>query len=162
MKLLLIIDVQGGFINENTKQIPEDIIKHVKNYDYDLIIATRFINKVDSLYQTELNMKEMTMLSPKTKLVEGIGELADIVIMKSTYTALTEDVKKLLKKNELKQVYIAGLNMEGSIMATAFNLFDRDIKPIILSQLCGSVKGESMKQSTLEILSHNIGKDNSL
>ena len=162
MKLLFIIDVQNGFINENTQQIPEDIIKHINNYNYDLIIATRFINKVDSLYQTELNMKEMTMLSPKTKLAHGISELADIVIMRSTYTALTEDVKRLLKKNELKQVYLAGLNIESSIMATAFNLFDRDIKPIILSQLCGTVRGEAMKQSALDILEHNIGKDNIL
>lgn len=162
MKLLLVIDVQNGFMNANTKQIPEDLIKHINNYNYDLIIATRFINKVDSLYQTQLNMKEMTMLSPKTKLVNGIVELADIVIMRSTYTALTEDVERLLKKSELKQVYIAGLNLENSIMATAFNLFDRDIKPIILSQLCGTVKGEAMKQSALDILAHNIGKDNIL
>lgn len=162
MKLLLVIDVQNGFINENTKQVPEALIKHVKNYHYDLIIATRFINKVDSLYQTELNMKEMTMLSPKTKLAQGIGELADIVIMRSTYTALTEDVIRLLSKNALDQVYIAGLNIESSIMATAFNLFDRDIKPIILSQLCGTAKGENMKQSALEMLAHNIGKDNIL
>ena len=162
MKILLVTDVQEGFMNEATKHIPSEIIKHCKNYEYDLIIATRFINKVESLHQSELNMKHMTMFSSHAKLVEGIGELADIVLMKSTYTSLTEDVAKLLDKNDMKQVYLAGLNTESSILATSFDLFDKGIKPIILSKLCGTIKGDTVNNNALEILRYTIGEDNIL
>ena len=162
MKLLLIIDAQEGFMNEENKKITNDIIEHVKNEEYNLIIATRFINKIDSLYNKDSYRREITMLSSKAKLVEGIGELADITIMKSTYTALTTDLDKLLKKNDVKEVYLSGFNIESSIIATAFGLFDEDIKPIILSKLCGTMREDTFKQNALMILGNTIGKDNIL
>ena len=162
MKLLLIIDAQEGFMNEENRKITNDIIEHVKNEEYNLIIATRFINKIDSLYNKDSYRREITMLSSKAKLVEGIGELADITIMKSTYTALTTDLDKLLKKNEVKEVYLSGFNIESSIIATAFGLFDEDIKPIILSKLCGTMREDTFKQNALMILGNTIGKDNIL
>lgn len=162
MKILLVIDVQEGFINDATKHIPKDIEKHVKNFNYDLVIATRFINKSESLHKSELNMQDMTMLSPHAKLVDNIGTLSDIVIMKSTYTSLTMDVAKLLEKNNLKEVYIAGLNTDTSIMATALELFDKGIRPKVIAQLCGSVNGTEMNQAALQILKGALGEDNIL
>ena len=162
MKLLLIIDAQEGFMNEGNKKIANDIIEHVKNEEYDLIIATRFVNKMDSLYHKDSYRREMTMLSSKAKLVEGIGELADITIMKSTYTALTTDLDKLLKKNEVKEVYISGFNIESSIIATALGLFDKEVRPIILSKLCGTMREDLFKQNALMILANAIGKESIL
>lgn len=160
MKLLIIIDAQEGFMNEENRTISNDIIEHVKNEKYDLIIATRFINKIESLHHKDSCRREMTMLSPKAKLVEGIGELADITIMKSTYTALTNDVDRLIKKNGLKEVYICGFNIESSIMATALHLFDKEIRPSILSKLCGTMNEENIKQNALMILANAVGKEN--
>ena len=162
MKILLVVDVQEGYINQETKHIPDDIEKHIKNFSYDLVIATRFINKIDSLHKSELHMQEMTMLSPYAKLAKNIGELADIVIMKSTYTSLTMDVAKLLEKNHVKEVYLAGLNTDASIMATALELFDKGIKPKVLSALCGSVRGAQKNQMALDILRTTLGEDNIL
>lgn len=162
MKILLVVDVQDGYINEVTKKVPKEIEKHIKNFNYDLVIATRFINKADSLHKSELNMQDMTMLSPHAKLVENIGSLADIVIMKSTYTSLTVDVAKLLEKNKVEEVYIAGFNTDTSIMATALELFDKGIKPKILSNLCGSVNGTEVNDSALQILKGALGEDNIL
>lgn len=162
MKIILLVDIQEGYMNERLRSLPKDIAKHVKNYDYDLVIATRFINKADSLHKSELNMQDMTMLSPHAKLVENIGSLADIVIMKSTYTSLTVDVAKLLEKNKVEEVYIAGFNTDTSIMATALELFDKGIKPKILSNLCGSVNGTEVNDSALQILKGALGEDNIL
>lgn len=162
MKILLVIDVQDGYINNETKHIPGLIEKHINNFSYDLVIATRFINKADSLHKSELNMKDMTMLSPHAKLVEQINDLADIVLMKSTYTSLTPDVVKLLEKNKMKEVYIAGFNTDGSIMATALDLFDQGIKPKLLTNLCGTVNGEQENEVALNILKRALGDNNIL
>ncbi len=162
MKILLLVDVQDGYINEFTQRIPKEIEKHVQNFNYDLVIATRFINKADSLHKSELNMKDMTMLSPHAKLAENIGNIADIVIMKSTYTSLTVDVAKLLEKNQVKEVYVAGLNTDTSVMATALELFDKGIKPKVLSNLCGTIHGVEANNAALHILRNALGENNIL
>lgn len=162
VKILLLIDIQEGFMNEITESIPNNVKKHIKNYSYDLVIATRFINKIESLHKSELKTKDMTMLSPHAKLVEGISEISDIVLMKSTYTSLTADVAKLLEKNNMKQVYLAGLNTDTSILATAFDLFDKGIRPIILSKCCGSIAGLEANAAALNILERALGENNIL
>ena len=167
MKIILLVDIQEGYMNDRLRSLPKDIAKHVKNYDYDLAIATRFINKNDSLHKADINIKNMTVFSSKAKLVEPIEQIADFVLMKSTYTSITEDVIKLLEKNkihitamkELMKVYIAGLNTETSILATAFDLFDKGIKPVILSHLCNTVNGEEMNQAALNILRNAVGDE---
>ena len=159
MKIILLVDIQEGYMNDRLRSLPKDIAKHVKNYDYDLAIATRFINKNDSLHKADINIKNMTVFSSKAKLVEPIEQIADFVLMKSTYTSITEDVIKLLEKNKVEQVYIAGLNTETSILATAFDLFDKGIKPVILSHLCNTVNGEEMNQAALNILRNAVGDE---
>ena len=159
MKIILLVDIQEGYMNESLKSFPKAIEKHVANYDYDLAIATRFINKNDSLHQNDIKAKEMTVFSAKAKLVEPIEKIADFVLMKSTYSSLTEDVLKLLEKNQVKQVYLAGLNIETSIVATAFALFDKGIKPVILSNLCHTSNGEETKNKALEILRLAVGDE---
>ena len=159
MKIILLVDIQEGYMNEELRNLPKDIEKHVKNYDYDLVIATRFINKNDSLHQSDIHIKDMTVFSSKAKLVAPIDKIADFVLMKSTYTSYTADVANLLEKKDVKQVYIAGLNTETSILATALDLFDKGIKPVILSHLCNTTNGKRINEAALEILRIAVGDE---
>lgn len=159
MKIILLVDIQEGYMNEDLRNLPKDIEKHVKNYDYDLVIATRFINKNDSLHQSDIHIKDMTVFSSKAKLVEPIDKIADFILMKSTYTSYTVDVAKLLEKKDVKQVYIAGLNTETSILATALDLFDKGIKPVVLSHLCNTTNGKRINEAALEILRIAVGDE---
>lgn len=159
MKIILLVDIQEGYMNEELRTLPKDIEKHVKNYDYDLVIATRFINKNDSLHRSDIHIKDMTVFSSKAKLVNPIDKIADIVLMKSTYTSYTADVAKLLEKKDVKQVYIAGLNTETSILATALDLFDKGIKPVVLSHLCNTTNGKRINEAALEILRIAVGDE---
>lgn len=159
MKIILLIDIQEGYMRDDFRQLPKDIEKHLEAMSYDLKIATRHVNKNDSLHKADIYIKTMTMFSNKSKIVDPIDKLADFVLIKSTYTALTPDVLKLFEKNDIKEVYLAGMNTETSILATAFDLFDRGIKPMILSKLCNSVYGPMMHQAALEIIRSAIGTE---
>lgn len=44
MKILMIIDMQKGFINENNQFLVDNINNLIKSNKFDKIIATKFIN----------------------------------------------------------------------------------------------------------------------
>ena len=56
-KLLLVIDVQLEFINENTKPILNKIIELIDSKKYNKIAFTRFINDKNSIWYKKLNYK---------------------------------------------------------------------------------------------------------
>ena len=56
--LLLVIDVQKAFINENTQHIPNKINELINQNKYDNIVFTRFINDEHSLWVEKLDYKE--------------------------------------------------------------------------------------------------------
>lgn len=56
-KLLLVIDVQNDFINENTEAVLPKIKELVEKKEFEHIAFTRFINDVDSNWYKKLNYK---------------------------------------------------------------------------------------------------------
>ena len=42
--ILFIIDMQKGFMNENTKHLVPKIVNFVNKYHFDLVIGTRYVN----------------------------------------------------------------------------------------------------------------------
>ena len=56
-KLLLVVDVQNAFINDNTKHILNKISNLIDDSDYNTVIFTRFINDEDSIWYKKLNYK---------------------------------------------------------------------------------------------------------
>lgn len=54
-KLLLVIDAQKDFINENTKPILLKVEDLIKENRFSHIAFTKFINDVNSKWYTELN-----------------------------------------------------------------------------------------------------------
>ena len=54
-KLLLVIDAQNDFINENTQSILDKIDKLISSNKYDDVVFTRFINDKNSIWYKKLN-----------------------------------------------------------------------------------------------------------
>lgn len=52
--LLLVIDLQKSFINENTKYLIDRINNLVNSSMYDYVIFTKFINKINSIWVKSL------------------------------------------------------------------------------------------------------------
>lgn len=59
MKVLLIVDMQKGFITNSNKGLIENINSQIKSGQYDKIVATKFINKENSNYIKKLNWNAM-------------------------------------------------------------------------------------------------------
>ena len=63
---LLIIDVQKGFINEYTRELPGKIEKLQNNYAN--VYAMQFINLEDSMFRKQLNRHKLSLNTQDTEL----------------------------------------------------------------------------------------------
>ncbi|MDY3768947.1 MAG: isochorismatase family cysteine hydrolase [Sphaerochaetaceae bacterium] len=161
MKLLVVIDVQNGFTRtDKTKEVSRKIVELTNSGEFDIILASKFINNDESPYVSFLKWNKL-MKSPETDLVDGLK--FDFSFEKSTYTCWSDNfLSMLVKANNGKvphEVYICGIDTDCCVLNTAVDLFEHKIKPIVLTNYCYSNGGEEYHLSALKVLERNIGKD---
>lgn len=154
-KALLIVDVQNGFVNEMTKHIPMLVEK--LQYNYDLVIATRFINLPDSPFRRLIKWDH---LSPGTDEIELAFKPKDgvVVIDKFIYSCIDESFLRLLKENGIGAVDICGIDTDICVTKCAVDLFERNITPYVLKDYCATHADADVQESALIILARYIGK----
>ncbi len=156
MNCLLIIDVQNGFVSEKTKSVVPKIIELMEEFQNDYIIATQFRNLDDSAFSKIMKWKRLKE-APETDLIKEVKEKADLVIEKNTYTACTDKVLKLLKDKKIDDVYIAGIDTDCCVLKTAIDLFENNIRPLVLCDYCASNGGKESHDAAIKVLQRTIG-----
>ena len=82
------------------------------------------------------------------------------IFTKSGY-GLTPDMIKCLKDKNITEIELCGTDTDACVMAISYNLFDNNIKPIILSSLCGSSSSNNkIHNNSIEIMKRSFGTDN--
>ncbi|MBR1991970.1 MAG: cysteine hydrolase [Bacteroidales bacterium] len=154
-KALLIVDVQNGFVNEKTKHIPRLVEK--LQYNYDLVIATRFINLPDSPFR---RLIKWNRLSPGTNEIdlafkpkEGI-----VVVDKYIYSCIDETFLRLLEDKGIEAVDICGIDTDICVTKCAVDLFERNMTPYVLRDYCATHADADIQEAALVILARYIGK----
>ena len=101
-KLLLVIDVQNDFINNNTKDVKDRISELVNSKEYNYIVFTKFINNENSIWYKRLDYKGC-LLSNGQEI--AINTNYHKIINKNTYTALNDELKQLAAKNNIDEIF---------------------------------------------------------
>lgn len=154
---LLIIDVQEGFINEYTEHIPKKIERYVKSHSFDYVVATKYINRLDTPCYLWLGWEEM-MESSMQNLVPIIDGLAERTFLKTTYSCFTEEFEKFLMDEEIAYLYLVGIDTDCCVLKTAFDCFDREIPFCVVLPCCASSGGDEFHQMTKQLLLRSCGK----
>ena len=155
-KLLLVIDVQNDFINDNTKDYVNKIEKLINSNKYDEIVFTKFINNENSKWYKELNYKGC---------IDKQGQ--DIVIdtqeykifEKTIYSALNNELRKFIKENDIEQIYLCGFDTDACVLKTALDLFENNYEVYVLKDYCMCSKGVEFNNIIINNLKRLIGKD---
>jgi|LSQX01.3.fsa_nt_gb nicotinamidase-related amidase len=158
--ILIVVDVQNGFIrNQSTNDVSKRIIELTSYGYFDTIFATRFINKEGSQYTRMLNWHRL-ISSPDIDLVEGIH--ADIIIDKLIYTCVNQSFITTLSEINNGQcpshIFICGIDTDCCVLKIASDLFEQGIMPIVLSDYCSSNGGEESHEAGLLVLSRTTGR----
>ena len=155
-RLLLVIDVQNDFINEHTKNILTEIKELVDSNKYDLTAFTRFINDENSIWYKKLNYKGCMT---KEGQAIAINTKNNKVFDKNIYTAVNDELKKYIQKNNISKIYLCGFDTDACVQKTAIDLFEQNYDVYVLKDYCMSHLGKETHNFYINNLARLIEKN---
>jgi|SRR5581483_2107855 len=160
-KALIVIDVQKYFCNKDTKHVVEEISKYLRNNrnNYDVVLFTIFKNDSSSPLWNISKWKDCTK-SPDTDICNEIKEFTDTknLFYKNILSAYkVKSIARKLREQKITEVHLCGFDTDCCVLATAYDLFDDKIKPVILENLTYSTSKDKLHKSALQMIERNIG-----
>ena len=153
---LLIVDVQKGFIKDHTSHIPERVSD--LQWRYNIVAVTQFYNADGSFFEKLLDWHALKKGTDDFDLAFCPKQDA-YKILKSTYTAITDNYLNFLQDHKVETVDICGIDTQGCVLKCALDLFDAGIRPVILKNYCASTSGNKYHEQALATLRHLIGEN---
>lgn len=159
-RVLLVVDVQLGFINPFTDHVPGRIRRLIEREDYAPVLFTRFINRPDSPYRRFLEWHECAE-PPGTDLAPEVAPLAapERVFTKLGFTGISDDLAGRLRELAPEAVTIFGIDTDMCVLKVAMDIFDLGIRPLVLVDCCASTAGLQAHLAGLAVLARNIGAE---
>lgn len=155
--VLIVTDMQNGFINKNTRNITSKIKSLIEKNLFDYIVFTQFINVKNSPYERLLNWRELKS-SPQIDIIEWLRPYCQNLFKKNCYSPFTKEFEQFLKKKNIKELYFVGADTNICITRGAVDAFERSYTPYILSDYCASHSGNEFHDFALKNLEKLIGK----
>lgn len=151
--VLLVIDLQNGFVHDQSKHVIPVIERLMVQRPWDVIIQTRWMHKEKTSFTERLFYRDMAAKG-KEDLVLNHGNFT--VIKRHTYNALNKDLVKCLKKQD--EIYVCGLEIDACVLATCYALFDEGYNFRVVQDAVSS-KRTSLYKPCLELMERNFGSD---
>ena len=155
---LLVVDVQRCFLNDFTRHVPGRIVRLIESEDYKPILFTRFVNAPESPYHRFLNWHDCEC-SPDTDLAPELERFAvrDRVFSKPGLAGLPDKLASRLRERKVTEITVVGIDTDMCVLKIAMDLFDRGIRPLVMTDCCASTAGLQAHLAGLAVLSRNIG-----
>ena len=161
--ILLVIDVQNGFVkNPYSERVLSRIEDLLSRNLFDEVIMTRYWNEPGSILSRFMGWNDLCTPEEQALRPE-IAKFVHHELEKDIYSSMTPEMYDLLR--ELNQgdlpehVFILGFDTECCVAMTATEMFESDIRPLVLTRYCGSHDGDKYHQAGLISMEHLIGPD---
>ena len=153
---LLIVDVQVGFINEDTAGVPS-LVEELQD-SYKNVFISCFYNSQSSPYRRLMHWDKFEKEGRDYPLAFLPKDNA-VIIAKNKYTCVDEYFINQLEKLNISEVHICGIDTDICVMKTAVDLFELGtIRPVVLVDYCASHGGQVLHDAALKILPRYIGQ----
>lgn len=154
---LVIIDVQRGFLTKDTDCVPARIRKLTEKRKFDHIVATRFINTVDTPHYRFTGWDGM-MDSRSQELDGYVARISERVFDKSTNSCFTDDFVGFVGDKSINEIYFAGIDTDCCVLKSAYDCFDRGIRFAVLADCCKSTGGPELHEAACMLMRRNLGE----
>jgi len=159
-KALVIVDVQSAFVNKRNAYIIKQIVKLIKEQNYDLYVESVFHADKGSLWDNQTGW-----ICPKNKetitlqvIKEALGQLPVLSLTKQTKSIFkgTPNVLKELKKKNIAELHFVGLDTNDCILASAYEAFDLGFFSYVIEECCESSSSLELHKKALDLLRHQV------
>jgi len=153
---LVAVDVQRGFVNQHTSHVLPQIQKLVESNAFDQIIATQYVNALDSPAR-RLGWNKLS--TPQEQRIDPVlARHCDTVIRKTTYGTRGE-LARILDHHREDEITIAGIDTDVCVTAVATELFDAGFNVRVDPAACASNGGTRSHDSGITVLRRILGRD---
>lgn len=161
-KILILVDMQNGFTRyPQTKDLAERIKGLLEKKLFDVVIATQFINEKNSIYEKIFNWHRLENEEERS-LFPTLVPYLDEVVTKYVYTCISPNfLQRLCQLNDGKypeQIFVAGADTDCCVLKIATDLFEHNIRPVVLTRYCDSNGGEAFHQAGILCMKRLIGE----
>jgi nicotinamidase-related amidase len=160
-RLLLVVDVQNGFVNDNTRHVVRPIANLVKKWQTEKlgpVVFSRFINLAGSPWERLRDWHELKN-EPDTSLHEAMPQYDAYVFKKSTYSAWSPEVQQVCGGHKVDEVVLCGIDTNECVLATAIDIFESNLTPVLVEDCCASGAGEDMHNTAIKLIKKLIGQE---
>lgn len=159
LPVLIVVDVQHGFLNEHTAGVPERIDAHLRAHRdrYSAIIATVFVNEHGSMFERRMRWTQM-LEHPDTALDSRIADHQPVIVRKPGYGCAPE-LLAVMDFHRTREAHLCGIDTEVCVLQNAGALFDAGRDITVLSDLCGSTAGELAHRGGIAALGRTVGRE---
>jgi len=164
-KALIVIDIQKYFLNKRTESIIKPIINRIQKYleqnlqKYSVVYFTIFRNDKNSSLWKFSEWKDCAK-SPDTDLCDELSKFTNkknLVYKNVLSAAKKTQIIESIKTNNIQEIDLCGFDTDCCVLATAYDLFDLGIKPVVLENLTWSTSKEKLHNAAIKIVNRNIG-----
>lgn len=160
-KALIVVDAQKFFLTQKTRGIVKQIQEYLNKHwsDYKIVYFTIFKNDPSAPVWRISNWKDCAT-PPDTDICDEIKPFTNSknLFYKNFFSAArVTQIKEGLRQNKISEVDLCGFDTDCCVLATAYDLFDQGIKPVVLENLTWSTSREKLHVSALKMLRRNIG-----
>ena len=161
--ILLVVDVQNGFVkNPYSERVLSRIVDLLSRNLFDEVIMTRYWNEHGSILSRFMGWNDLCT-SQEQELRPEIAKFVHHELEKDIYSSMTAEMYDLLRElneGELPEyVFLLGFDTECCVAMTATEMFESDIRPLVLTKYCGSHDGDIYHNAGLISMEHLIGPD---
>lgn len=163
-KILLVIDVQKGFITtEEVTAVKDRIDGLIASNCFDCVISTVYQNYENSPIINLMGWNKL-LEDSEQQLIGNARHHSDYIVKKTTYSAvnsrLLDVFREICDGANPACVYLVGVDTECCVLATATDLFELGIRPIVLTEYCGASGGTEHHKAGLLSMQSLIGACN--
>lgn len=152
---LLIVDVQKGFLNDWTADVPARV--EALQQEYEKVFVTRFSNLEGSNYRKLIGWHSCAPATKDTELAFTPRDDA-VIIDKAVYTCVTAGFLARLKGMGVDTVHLGGIATDNCVLKCAVDLFEAGLRPVVLADFCASHGGPECHDCGLRLLRRLIGE----
>ncbi|WP_172388018.1 isochorismatase family cysteine hydrolase [Streptomyces sp. MNP-20] len=158
--VLIVIDVQNGFVNRHSRAVVPAIVDLVKRWQEAgaPVVFARFHNEPDSPYEritgwTNLRTAEEQALVAE---LEPYVATATAIIDKGQSSIFTPEGARMIREAGWSDLVLCGIDTDSCVYDSAVAAYQAGYRPWIVTDACASTGGAQYHDAALLLAARNI------